>query len=722
MRLLSLLYFTLITLTFCGQSEINGLVIDQGNQPLPGANIYIEGTFEGTSSDLDGNFMISTRLSGDFILVVEFLGFEARSFDLVLPADSWNETIVLKEKFNELKAATISAGAFEASDTKKAVVLRPLDIVTTAGASGDISGALQTLPGTSTVGESGKLFVRGGDSEETATFIDGLLVYKPYNSAAPNTATRGRFNPFMFSGTVFSTGGYSAEYGQALSSALVLNTNGIPEQGQLNLGIMSVGGDIAGTALWDRGAVTASLNYLNLAPYLAVVPQNYTWDKPVRSTSGAVSVRQKTGKAGMLKFYTNLSESSFTLTQKNSEYEEGKLKVDLRNRNGFANLSYLTPVSDELIIKVGGSYTLDQDKIGLNNDLFKEELEGWHAKVSSIWQAMDRIKIRSGLEIFGKVYSQKYLADSLDFQAEYKEVRQAAFIETDIHLTNKIVARIGARGEHSNLLDQWSIAPRLSAAYKLNEYSQISAAYGWFFQNPLDDYLIYSTNLDLERADHYILSGQFTKKSRTLRAEAYYKNYANLVKYDPSLPNYLTAYENSGTGFAYGLDVFWRDKSTIKNGDYWVSYSYLESERDYRYYPNPAVPTFVSKHNFSFVYKHWFSKIRSQVGLTYMYGSPRRYNDLNESGFNEGRLKAYNSLNMNVSFLFRQNIIFFASATNIMGFKNEFGYTFSSAQNSQGDYSKEAIVPGADRFFFIGCFITLSKNSDLNQLDKINDQ
>ena len=60
--------------------------------------------------------------------------------------------------FSEIYAS-LSAGAFEASDERKAVVLRPLDIVTTAGATADIAGALNTLPGTQAVGEEGKLLL-----------------------------------------------------------------------------------------------------------------------------------------------------------------------------------------------------------------------------------------------------------------------------------------------------------------------------------------------------------------------------------------------------------------------------------------------------------------------------------------------------------------------------------------------------------------------------------
>ncbi|HZI68418.1 MAG TPA: hypothetical protein VFD44_01855, partial [Hanamia sp.] len=70
----------------------------------------------------------------------------------------------------------ISAGTFEASDAKRGTVLKPVDIVTTASALGDITSAIKTLPGTQQVGESEGLFVRGGTADETKIFIDGTLV------------------------------------------------------------------------------------------------------------------------------------------------------------------------------------------------------------------------------------------------------------------------------------------------------------------------------------------------------------------------------------------------------------------------------------------------------------------------------------------------------------------------------------------------------------------
>ena len=78
---------------------------------------------------------------------------------------------------------SIVAGAFEASDEKRAAALKPLDILTTAGANADIASALNTLPGTTRVGEEGKLFVRGGAASETRYYLDGLPVQSFYGGA-----------------------------------------------------------------------------------------------------------------------------------------------------------------------------------------------------------------------------------------------------------------------------------------------------------------------------------------------------------------------------------------------------------------------------------------------------------------------------------------------------------------------------------------------------------
>jgi hypothetical protein len=65
-----------------------------------------------------------------------------------------------------------------------------LDVVMAGNSCGDIVAALQTLPGTQTVGEDGKLYVRGGESEECQTFVNGMHVLVPYSTNTENTAVR----------------------------------------------------------------------------------------------------------------------------------------------------------------------------------------------------------------------------------------------------------------------------------------------------------------------------------------------------------------------------------------------------------------------------------------------------------------------------------------------------------------------------------------------------
>ena len=179
-------------------------------------------------------------------------------------------------------------------------------------------------------------------------------------------------------------------------------------------------------------------------------------------------------------------------------------------------------------------------------------------------------------------------------------------------------------------------------------------------------------------------------------------------------------YTSDGDGFSYGAELFMRDKKTIKNGDFWISYSFLESKREYKNFTELSTPNFTSKHNLSVVYRHWVSSWRSLIGASYTYSSPRFYNNPNEKKFNNSKTKAYQSLNINWSFLYKEHIIFHAAVNNVLGYKQSFGREYSSTPNSNGEYASNEIVPGANRFFVIGCFLTFSKDKSKNQLDKIN--
>ena len=246
--------------------------------------------------------------------------------------------------------------------------------------------------------------------------------------------------------------------------------------------------------------------------------------------------------------------------------------------------------------------------------------------------------------------------------------------------------------------------------------SSLSAAYGWFYQNPLTEHLLNHNYLQNEKAEHYILSYSRIANKRTLRTELYYKNYANLVKYGSALGD---DYTNNGNGYAYGFDFYFKDAKTFKKISYWISYSYLKAERNFRYYPKTATPTFVVPHSVTLVYKQWLGKWRSYVGASFKYGSSRVYNDINTTEFNVAKLPSFTSLDVNWSFLFRQHIIFYASVSNVLGSEQVFGYRYDTTPDQNGQFQKTPVLPAAQRFYFVGCFITLTKNGETNQIDKI---
>src|SRR5690606_12689573 len=178
---------------------ISGKVTDPKGNAIPGANVFIEGSYDGTTTNETGTFNCTTSETGKQILVVSFLAYETAQIEIYV-ADAIYQNIKLKESVNSLVAVIITAGTFEAGDKARVSVLKPLDIVTTAGSAGDIVAALQTLPGTQTVGEDGRLYVRGGEADETQTFVDGIRVAQPYGATTAELPTRGRFSPFLFSG------------------------------------------------------------------------------------------------------------------------------------------------------------------------------------------------------------------------------------------------------------------------------------------------------------------------------------------------------------------------------------------------------------------------------------------------------------------------------------------------------------------------------------------
>lgn len=702
-------------LTASSQQILQGRVVEKNGEPLLGVNVYVKGTYDGATTDINGAFSFETYEEDSVILVASFIGFHEYQ-QLIQPGQGQLE-VVLKEAINKLDAVVISAGSFDASDESKRVVLKSLDIVTTAGATADIPGALNTLPGTQTVGETGRLFVRGGEGRETKTYIDGMIVHNEYSPSAPNTPSRSRFSPFMFKGMSFSTGGYSAEYGQALSSALILQSKDVAAITRTDLSFMTVGVDAAHTSVWEKSSFSGKVQYTNLTPYFELAKQQLQWDKAPEEMNGNFAFRQQTSKTGLLKFYTNLSRSRLNLYESDITYPEISYPVSVSNDYAYFNATYREVLNDKWGIRTGISFTESTDSLSRSEESIQDQISGRHGKLVLDYTYSDRFAVRFGGEYL-KREAQETLSDPTgQLNASFNEELGAGFVEAETFVSSKLAFKTGLRSEHNSLTNELDWSPRVSAAYKTGEKSQVSLAYGSFIQAP-DNRLIYRLNTaQPEKARHYIANYQWSGEGRTFRAEGYRKTYANLARYQS--PFDASDFSFDGEGYAQGLDLFWRDTKTLKDTDYWVSYSYLDTERSYKDFPGAFQPSFVSKHNFSLVGKRFIQSIRSQIGVTYTFASPRKYHNPNMDDFLSEETKNFHDFSFNVSYLYSNQVIVHAMVNNLFGFNNEFGYEYANEQGPDGLFAGRAITPPAKRFVFLGIFITLSKNKSVSQLPNL---
>jgi len=684
------------------QIKITGKVTDSKKHPLAGVNIAVKGSYDGATTTADGSFSFATTANGEQLLSATLTGYQTLELKVNTSTDQ-QLNIVLKSAVNALRVVTISAGSFEASDDKKGTVLKPLDIVTTAGAGADIANAIKTLPGAQQTNDREGLFVRGGTGYETQTLIDGMLVRNPFSSSLPDIPGRGRFSPFLFKGTTFSSGGYSAQYGQGLSSALILESVDLPERSSSSVGV-SVIGVSAGVDNLSKDKKTSygvEADYTNLAPYFNVFKPKQAPNLGPEIIGTSVNFRRKTSKTGMLKFYGYGNWTKMGFNKNSLEYPGYTESFKLHNNNVYTNLTYRENIGHDWHLYAGASFSSNTDNI--NADTLLKNYAPTLIRVQSdlsqsklmLYKNLGRFSVLR----FGGEYQYAVEKSTMNgYHANYVDNYTAAFAEGDVYFTPSFVGRVGGRAEYTSILGKMNFAPRVSLAYKVNNYSQFSIAYGDYYQKPEPQYIRFDNYLGYMKATHYIVSYQRVASDYTFRTELFYKKYSDLVKTVPS-------YNNNGSGYAQGIEVFWRDRKSIKNVDYWISYSYLDTKRNYLNYPSRVQPDFAANHTASVVYKHFFPKLSTNLGLTYTFATGRPYYNPNlpADKFMSEKTITYNAVGVSASYLTsirKAFTIFVLSVSNAPGNKQVFGYHYSS-----DGLRREEITPNVPRFIFLGMFM-----------------
>lgn len=738
MRNLFTLIILLLGLSAGAQVKVEGKITDGKGKPVSGVSITLRDTYDGATSDSMGNFSFTTTEKGKKVLEASIIGFKPVEQEIELVSIPITLNISMKELVTELKAVVISAGSFVASDKNKGAVLSALDIVTTPSANADVTSAFKTLPGTQQVGESEGLFVRGGSATESKIYMDGNLVNNFFYSSTPGIATRGRFNPFLFKGTIFSSGGYSALYGQALSSALILESKDLPEKTQADLGIsvIGIGGGIQHLAKNKKSSWGISYNYANLWLGFAINKQKQDFFQIPVYHQGDANFRIKTKNGGFIKYYGYISANKTGFRNHDIDSVVLKNAFSIENFNTYQNINWRENFGMGWKITTGISYSTNKDDINselqdannqkqiITNPLFyafknfKLINKAQYAQVRVVLdKKLNGLNvIRFGTDYFySKEKSTYTLYNGTQFTETVKDNLVSVFAEGDIFITNSLAAKIGTRVEHSAVVNKFNIAPRLSIAYKFKDDSQASFAYGLFYQNPERKYLPAVASLDYSRAAHYILQYQKLTNSRTFRVEAFYKKYTDLYKTSTSPTGREVASNNNGFGEAKGLEFFFRDKKTFKDVDYWVSYSYLDTKRDFLNYPKAITPSFAANHTAALVVKKFVTKWKTGFNLSYNFATGRPYyyfaydNVQNKYVIGDaGKTINYNSMSFSVNYLpsiGKKNpkafVVWVLGINNVLGQNQVFNYNY----NNDGS-RKEAVTPPSKRFIFLGCFLS----------------
>lgn len=216
-----LLFITLV----CGQIfaqkvSIAGTVVDENNLPLEYVLVSQKNTTNATHSDLNGKFELLTSSHDSIRLLFSFFGYQTQQY--ILPSVNTNKTIelnvTLKKLSGELSAVTVEGERITTTTIKN------INFLATKRPSNpwnSIESMLMTIGGVHSSNElSSQYSVRGGNFDENIVYVNGIEIYRPLLVRSAQQEGLSFINPNMVHTVNFSAGGFSAEYGDKMSSVL----------------------------------------------------------------------------------------------------------------------------------------------------------------------------------------------------------------------------------------------------------------------------------------------------------------------------------------------------------------------------------------------------------------------------------------------------------------------------------------------------------------------
>ena len=500
---------------FAAEYQIKGVVIDKSTrQPLEFVNVLVVGLGIGTSTDANGNFLITQVPPGIYRLQASFLGYKTEltpeyrvnhvtpyvQIELEEENASLNEVVVTASPFQKVPESPVSLRVIGLQEIEKA-----------PGANRDISKVVQNYPGVtfSPIGYRNDLIVRGGGPSENRFYLDGVEIpnINHFSTQGASGGPVGLIDADLIRSVKFYSGAFPADKGNALSSVLDFSLRD---------------GDM------ERNSLKATLG----ASEVSLSSNGHIGNK----TSYLVSVRQSYLQALFkilgLPFLPAYTDASFKIKTRFDSHNEltllglggidrMKLNLGIEGEDAEYMLSYLPEINQETYT-VGGVYrhysqrhvqsiVLSQSYLNNRNVKYRDNDESSEENLTlrlgsieqetklrmentSSWSVW---KVKAGFDLnYSRYKSNEYhkvFANALreyDYHTDLSLWRWGMFASVDYAAPDKsFTASMGVRTDGNNCSDKmkelWrQLSPRLSVSYRLIEGLTLSGHVGLYYQLP----------------------------------------------------------------------------------------------------------------------------------------------------------------------------------------------------------------------------------------------
>ncbi len=575
--------FILSIITYSqSRGVMEGLVVDKTTQePLPGVNIVLLGTEFGAATNLEGEFRIESLPIGTYQIRASFIGYNniTKTDIVVNSARPAFVKIQMVESVIELESVTVQSDFFSQAPTEISSIKQFSyeEIRRAPGGFEDVVRALSVLPGVAqqSAGRN-DLVVRGGAPSENLYIVDGLVVPN-INHFGTQGSTGGPLsfiNLDYVNETTFSTGGFSAIYGDKLSSVLKIDLREARKDrigGKAQISASQFGlnleGPISENTSFLFSARRSYLDFIFNAAGFNFVPEY--WDVLSKFN---YNIDNK-NKLSFL-FIGAFDKVKFNNEDREDIFDNARILGSNQNQY-VTGLSYRHLFDDGFYtISLSRNFT-DYDSFQndtLQNPIFKNaSREGENVlKADLIYKLSSNSELNLGA--IGKyikysaniLFPQKYVTtfgDTLPFNsllANDRFAKAGVYANYNISPFNRLRLNFGVRGDYFNAIDnKFYISPRFSAAYFLTDITSLNFSTGIYHQFPSYIWLTaadQNSKLNAIRVDQYIFGVEHRlREDIKVKVEGFYKDYKD---YPASTVRSYLVLANTGAGFGGSQDNY----------------------------------------------------------------------------------------------------------------------------------------------------------------------